>query len=840
MRSLDLASADWSFFEPDSRRWLSAVVPGCIHTDLRRHDLIPDPFYGTNELALQWIEEKAWEYRAEFTVSEELLREEHVELIFEGLDTVATVRLNGREILRAEDMFHSHRLPAKGLLKLGKNRLELTFGSALAYIRSQRTDFTVKEFNDPIGSSYRIRKQGCQFGWDWGPRFVTAGVWRPVRIEAWSGNRLRSVRIEQSHKKAQVTLRAEVALARPDPRAQFRFTISRDGVQIAEKVGPANALSVVVNDPQLWWPAGQGAQPLYQVTVVLQGEDNGEADQWTRRIGLRTIELDREKDGLEKTDAKTPRLQRFGFRVNGRLIFAKGANWIPAHSFVTSATRADYLVSLQAAVEANMNMVRLWGGGIYECDTFYDLCDELGLLVWHDHMFACSLYPGDRPFLEAVRREIHDQVPRIRHHACLALWCGNNELVMLNQDLLESIRARRRDYHRLFFETIPEALAEVDPATPYLHSSPAYALTGYPDTKQPSHDEHDWQVWHARKPVEHYESTQHRFVSEFGMQSYPSLPLARTFCAEEELNVFSPTFQNHQKNAGGNGTILDYTTRLYRLPLDYGSLAYLSQLNQAYCMRIAVEHFRRRQPRCLGALYWQLNDCWPVASWSSLEFGGRWKALHSAAQRFFAPALVSARHLGTESVTIGNYPKNTKGAVEIWTTYDGPEERRARLTWTLMDLEGAVLKSGVQRVVLRHLESVLQKTVDFTPSLAKVGRSRAVLRLVLEDPRKGEVLAENTVLFAAPRFLDLKAAPVSWTWRSVDATTGEITVESNTLQLSVWFEFASDQVRVEGNGMDLFPGHARTLRVTFPTGLASAGEPPSFVIRTVNAPGGLQ
>lgn len=829
MLSVSLDPADWTFRAPTGNRWLPARVPGCIHTDLLRHGLIPDPFWGRNELDLQWIEERDWTYRGTFRVPVEIWAESHIELVFEGLDTFATVTLNGAPILTVENMFHRHRVDVRTHLRRGVNRLEIRFRSALAEIRGTRPDFLPREFNDPVGGCARIRKQQCQFGWDWGPRFVTAGIWRPVRLEAWSGNRITSVHLTQIHKNGTVTLRArpETAVA----GGRWRLTATRPGETPLE----ADGTELTIPDPQLWWPAGQGSQPLYTVTLELLDADGRSLDVWRRRIGLRTIVLDQDPDAFAASSGGSHPLNRFGLRVNGRLIFAKGANWIPAHSFVAGLERPDYEPLLRSAAAAHMNLIRLWGGGIYERDAFYALCDELGLLVWHDHLFACTRYPADPAFLASVRREVTDQVRRIRHHACLALWCGNNETVMLNRDALAEPKAKR-DYVRLFLETIPAVLRAEDPATPYLHSSPRLGLDDVPSSHTSSRDEHDWDVWHARKPVEHYLTKSHRFVSEFGMQSFPSLPVARTFCPPAELDILSPTFQNHQKNAGGNAIILDYVARLYRYPRDYGSLAYLSQLNQAHCMKVAIEHFRRQQPMCLGAVYWQLNDCWPVASWSSLEFGGRWKVLHHTARRFFAPSLVSARHLGEETVTLGNYNRNTKGVVELWTSHDAPETRRARLEWRLVTLDGRTLATDRRAVVLRPLESRRQKTLDLRATLDHVGRDRAVLHLELRDAGDDSRLSENTVLFCAPRLLAPVPTRVRSTWKSVAPGVWDLTLRSGAVQLGVWLEFADEGVTADDNGFDLLPDVPRTVRVT--TAARRRAARPAVILRTIAEPGG--
>jgi beta-mannosidase len=632
-----------------------------VHRDLFRHGLIPDPFWGRNEREVQWVGERDWEYGCEFEATDDFLRHERIDLCADGLDTLATVFINGRRVHRSDNMFVGQRIPAGAWLQRGRNELRIHFASAERHIRRVRPRHRPREINDPVGGCTRIRKQQCQFGWDWGPRLVTAGIWRDVRLEAWSDNRLADVRITQTHQPdGRVVLAFDPELARRDARTVIAGTVSFDGRVVAQIV---DCKSEILN-PVLWWPAGQGAQPLYEVSVRLGAEPP-----LVKRIGLRTVRLERKRDRWGES---------FRFVVNGRPVFAKGASWVPAHCLVGGLAQADYEPLLRAAVAANMNMVRVWGGGVYEHDCFYDLCDELGLLVWHDFMFACTLYPGDRAFRESVRAEAEYQVRRLRHRACLALWCGNNELELLNGQALRR-RPQRAAYDAVFRRILPGAVATHDGVTPYWRSSPSQGGAvgaGHPTR---SGNAHYWDVWHLLKPVKSYETKVFRFVSEFGMQSFPSEPLARTFCPPDQLNIFSPVMENHQKNSMGNRIILEYVGRRYRFPKDYASLAYLSQLNQAHCLQVGVEHYRRHQPRCMGALYWQLNDCWPVASWSSLEFGGRWKALHHAARRFFAPYLVSAHVPGDETEGIGNRTMSTVRKVHLYTVCDAPDRKSTRL-----------------------------------------------------------------------------------------------------------------------------------------------------------------
>lgn len=802
--TLSLSDADWTFREVAPRAtWLPATVPGCVHLDLRRAGRIPDPFFGTNELDLQWIEDRDWEYRATFTVPASVLAEEVVELCADGLDTVASVFLNGELIAETDNMFITHRWSVKPRLRRGRNELRVVFRSAVDSIRTTRTDFVPpREFNDPIGNSVRIRKQPCQFGWDWGPRFVTAGIWRDLRLEAWTANRLVDLRITQTHAHGAVTLEVTPEFARPTADISSEITIAHDGKTLLRTTHPKSEIP----DPQLWWPAGQGAQPLYDVTLVARAADGREIGRLTRRIGLRTIELDCSPDEAG---------ERFRFVVNGRPIFLKGANWIPAHSFVAGLTRADYARDLRSAVAAHMNAVRVWGGGIYESEHFYDLCDELGLLVWQDFMFACTLYPADDAFVASVATEAAQNVARLRHRACLALWCGNNELVQLNGAEIRDDPAYRAGYEKIFHDVLPAAVAAHDGVTPYRPSSE------WRGTYENGHalgekkgDTHYWDVWHARHPVKDYEKWRFRFVSEFGMQSYSSPATNATFCPPGQDNVFGPVMENHQKNRAGNQIILDYVSRRYRFPKSQDALITLSQLNQAYCMRTGIEHYRRLMPHCMGALYWQLNDCWPVASWSSLEFTGRWKALHHEARRFLAPSLVTAHVPGDEEPIVGNYRRSTVREVHLYTVHDAPEKSPATLHWDLFHLDGRIILAGKKRVTLHPGESVLQQTLDLAKPLAAHGRDSLYLRIALDGP--DHRLSEETVFLAPPRFVDLPRVKTRVAVKAVSPREARLTVTSPAFQHRFHFDLPGLSHETSDNFFDLYPDEPKTVTLTFP------------------------
>jgi len=799
MHILSLNGA-WQFRQQGSADFQPAQVPGCVHTDLHRNGAIPDPFWGSNELDLQWIERADWEYVTSFDAPADLLAREHVELVADGLDTLATISLNGQELARTENMFVGYRFGVGDLLRQGHNELRVQFANPMGYIEQRLSIHSFAEWNDPVGGSSNIRKEQCSFGWDWGPRFATCGIYKNIELQGWDTNRISHVRVNQQHQQGRVLLTVSPELAQADPSAQLRCHLSLGGQLVAQAEG-SGPLALEVERPQLWWPNGLGAQPLYQLSVELV-QDGQALHSWQQRIGLRSVVLDRHADEWGES---------FQFVVNGVPVFAKGANWIPNHSFVASVGRADYRNVLGSAAAANMNMLRVWGGGIYEMDAFYDLCDELGLMVWQDFMFACSLYPGDDHFMALVEQEAAYQVPRLANRACLALWCGNNEIEQMSQEILATPE-RKAAYERVFYDILPAAVAKYDNVTPYWPSSP-HNPEGYRKghNNERAGDCHFWDVWHARYPVKRYEEMNFRFCSEFGMQSYSSPAVAATFCPPEEMNVFGPAMENHQKNAAGNQIISDYVSRLYRYAKDYPSLSYLSQLNQAYCMRIGIEHFRRSMPRTMGALYWQLNDCWPVFSWSSLEFGGRWKALHYEARRFFAPALVSAHVPGDEKAGLGNYIKNTIQSVDLYTVYDGVKPQKGSLKWMLYNLDDEPVAQGSKAVALRYGQSLKQQTLDLAVAIEQHGRRQLYLRIWLEIA--GQPVSQQTVFLTAPRFLNLRRGPVQCTVHAHSVNTVDVAFSSPVFQHRVEFDLPGLEYRASDNFFDLYPGVAHRVTV---------------------------
>ncbi len=800
LTSLPLTNG-WRFRKVGDEASYQAKVPGCVHTDLHRNGLIPDPFWGNNEAHLQWIEEENWEYELHFDISASMREARHVELVAEGLDTLATVRLNGTIIAETHNMFVPLRCDVKAYLKEGENHLHIHFRNPMEYLRACEGGPLQPVACDPIGGRQYIRKQQCSFGWDWGPRFATSGIWRPISIEAWNEARIDGYQVSQVHAEDAVEVCVETELAGEAANCAVAAKLSLDGKPVAEGTAAAGELlSLSVDQPALWYPNGKGEQPVYRLEISLI--QHGEAvDSRSQLLGLCEAELDRHEDQWGES---------FQFVVNGIPVFAKGANWIPSHSFVNEgeALTRDALASAQAA---NMNMIRVWGGGIYEDDAFYEECLRRGLMVWQDFMFACWTYPGDEAFLASVEAEATAQVRRLRNFSNLVLLCGNNEIVQMHWERMRDDAQLTRDYEALFHGVLPKVIEEHAPRIAYWPSSgwnPQDPM-GFPDNVE-SGDTHFWGVWHAKQPVEAYEKLEHRFFSEFGMQSYPWPETAATFT--KSTNLYSPEMDNHQKNGGGNETIFHYLSTLYRFPKDYPSQVYLSQLNQAYCLRFGIEHMRRNMPRTMGALYWQLNDCWPVASWSSLDFGGRWKVLHYAARRFFAPLLVSVKRIGEESVYVSNnYRRSNIDQMEIYSIFDGTTPTQGNLEWTLWSVSSnKVLARHTQSVDLNPGESARVEVVDALPYIAEFGRDDLVLRTRLSA--EGYETSENTTFFSAPRRVEFREPIIEMQTERLDENRIKVSIMSDAIAYQVFVKPEDGRdFRSSDNAFDLYPGERKTL-----------------------------
>lgn len=737
-------------------------------------------------------------------------------IVFDGiLGAHFVVRVAGQEIL-VEEEGGSFRETVVQVEVKGGEMIEVDFRAVGDTVKKRRAaGFDYREWNDPVGGISCVRMPQFMAGWDWGPRLLTVGLCGKVKVE-FRRARVGGMKVEQTHFDTKVRVRLKVEIEAEERHAdeievRFKSVVVGEALQwegrcdgekeweSGGRLGLARQFEAefVVLEPQLWWPAGYGGQTMYEVRaeVYMRGKL---VDAWSEKIGLRTLELARrsgevgcrmmtynrnEKEGLDnasssqdgikmsegrhKDESEGDNIESFTLVVNGRAIFSKGANFIPTHAVHTAGRDEDCEDLIESAVEAGMNMLRVWGGGVYEGPSFYDACDRKGVLVWHDFMFACTLYPGDDSFLAAVEAEATFQTRRLRNRPCMALWCGNNELEQVPHDIVATA-ARKKTYERLFYQILSRVVAtETDIA--YWPSSP-HNPAGYEKgfNSSTSGDSHFWEVWHARQPVTAYLQHSSRFCSEFGMQSYISEAGAKRFCGEgEALNVFSPVFEAHQKNAGGNTIIAEYCRRLFRAPGSYRAVSYQSQVNQAICIQAGVEHFRRSWPWCAGALYWQLNDVWPCASWSSIEFGGRWKALHFFAKRFFAPLLLSIVHHGSETTGLCNLVDrdSSTGKFSVYACYDGnAKEIMAELSWTLLDVvSGEAVDQGIQSVSLKRDSSNMLCELDFRDSDGTCKRAtRLVLCAVLESRSGGSTKekSEATSWFCSPRFCELPAPSV--------------------------------------------------------------------------------
>ncbi|MFW5932914.1 MAG: beta-mannosidase [Candidatus Hadarchaeota archaeon] len=785
MRKISLAG-DWQFRQVEADEWLNAKVPGGVYSDLWREEKIKDPYYGDNELDLQWIGKSDWEYRRHFEVDEEILEHEKVILKCNGLDTVSEVFINGKKLGETENMHRSYEFDIGDVLEEGSNEILIKFKSPVKYGIEKQDDYPypVPAIRYPVDQPARnfIRKAQCHYGWDWGPCFPTMGIWREISIIAFSGPRIRFVTTEQDHGEEEVDLKARVGVeVLNQGRHDFELKIAGREFKATKELQEGNEevdLKARVQDPDLWWPRGFGDQPLYDMEVSVA--DNQDSYSLRERIGFRDLKLVREEDDVGES---------FYFEVNGVPIFAKGANWVPIDALYdrVSTERYDYLLS--DMVEANMNMIRVWGGGYYEKDDFYRLCDEKGILVWQDFMFACGLYPADEDFLDNVEEEVRYQVRSLANHPSIALWCGNNENEMALKEWFnesDDLEEFRKDYERLYLDTVGRTVAEEDPSRSYWPSSPSSG--GDEDPHSPEiGDEHYWDVWHEGKPFSNYLEAKPRFASEFGYQSFASPDTLLTTMEENDLNPTSPIMEHHQRNEGGNKRILKRMADHFRIPFSFDDFVYLSQVQQGLAMKTAIEHWRRIKPRCMGTLYWQLNDLWPCASWSSIEYRGKWKALHYMAKRFYSPVLVS---------TVENDEE-----LDVWITSDVNEELNGKVFINAVRFNGEPIISDELDVKVSPLES---KRVGSLPmeELAEFSQ-KSMVRVYFEGP----VRSYPNYHFLEP-FKRLELPEVSL---GMEVRDNEISLEPDGPALFVKLDADHLEGRFSDNYFHLSPGESRRL-----------------------------
>lgn len=657
-------------------------IPGTVLSGLLAAGKIKDPFYRTNEDATRALFWKDYVFTRTFDVDEELLAQQHIVLVCEGLDTLAEISINGTFLAKTDNMHRTWKFQAKKLLHPGKNEIQIVFRSVLRFIEDYPYEAHKKINYIPCGSmkgNQLLRKAHSMFGWDWGPQTIDAGIFRDIYLQGYSHARIEDIRIHQQHAK-NVSVQTSITLSESVPGQKLCVELSEDGADkpLQTKLCKTNADGVaavdfVIENPKLWWPNDYGDQPLYIVRTTLLYEDGTSLESITRRIGLRTLTISQEKDEWGN---------EFAFCVNGVKIFTRGGNYIPDDCLYTRITekKLDYI--LESCRRAHFNCVRVWGGGYYPSDAFYDLCDEKGLIVWQDLMYACNVYDVTDAFAENCRQETYDNVRRLRHHASLGLWCGNNEIESAWDhwgDFQKETPYLRADYIRLFEEVLPKAVQEADGETFYWHSSPSSGgCFDNPDDANRG-DTHYWDVWHGQKPFTDYRKYFFRFCSEFGFQSFPCAKTVNSFTLEDDRNIFSRVMESHQKNDAANGKMLYYLSENLRYPKDLTHLLYASQVLQGMAIKYGVDHWRRNRGRCMGTFYWQINDDWPAPSWSSIDYFGRWKALHYMAQKFYAPHAVS--------MTLEDH------RCHVYFSNESFETTEYSLTLSIRDLSGNVLET---------------------------------------------------------------------------------------------------------------------------------------------------
>lgn len=784
----------WRMREADSETWHSAHVPGSVYADLMADGTMPDPFWRENELDAFERMKKDYVYQRAFTVTEAQLAHAHVELVCEGLDTLAHVSLNGREIAFADNMHITWVWDVKEQLHAGENTLEIRFDSPILYCAKKAEEAPGWESSDATPGFRHLRKAHCMFGWDWGPRLPDAGIWRPIFLRTWDAARLENAMMLQAHHDGvvDVTIRPEIA----GESAWSAEITAPDGEVMISPETTATEQVITIEHPQLWWPNGLGKQPLYRVTVRLA---TGDMRVW--RIGLRTMTVSREKDEWG---------EEFCHVVNGMKVFAMGADYIPEDNILARVTPERTRRLLEDCKAANFNAIRVWGGGYYPDDAFYDICDELGLLVWQDLMYACAFYDLTPDFERSIRVETHQNVARLRHHASLALICGNNEMEMFMAGANSALINHRTwefvptyphhitDYVKMFEYILPAIVKETAPQTYWWPASPSSGGNFDAPNDENRGDNHYWDVWHGEKPFTEYRKFFFRYASEFGFQSFPCLKSVEQFTLPDDRNIFSRVMERHQRNQAANGKILSYLSQTFRYPNSFDDLLYASQLMQAEAIRYGVEHWRRNRGRCMGAIIWQLNDIWPVASWASIDYYGRWKALHYAAKRFFAPVMISAEEEGelSQNPKINEYhPAPLEKSFRLNVCNETLRDVTGEVVWALRTPDGAIVRQNQQTLTIPAMSAKWLDKVDCAD--ASLTGHYVSFAFVVDDV----ALSEGTCIFCAPKHFEFTDPQLT-----AETHGDTIIVTSHAYAKQVWLESEDADLLLDDNAFDMNPG----------------------------------
>jgi beta-mannosidase len=780
----------WQMKRTDEKEWIEAVVPGSVYADLLRAGKMEDPFYRDNQDAALALSYHDYEYIRTFWVEKDILLDDRVLLRCEGLDTLAEVSVNGQMVAKTDNMHRTYGIDMKPFLQEGENEISIVFASSSQYIAERHEQNPIYGIPDAVQGFPHLRKVHSMFGWDWGPQLPDAGIWRSISIVSTHEASLEDVFIAQEHGKGQVRVSVDIqAKLWTDEDVQAELTIKKMDGQTAVYAGnealvkdkadhSSIRFDIDIPNPELWWPNGFGKQPLYTVEVRLT-KAGKILDEKQYTIGLRTLGVKREKDQWGES---------FAFEVNGVQIFAQGANYIPEDNIFSRASIEQTERLLRDCVDAHFNCIRVWGGGFYPGNDFYDLCDKYGLIVWQDFLFACAVYEMNDAFTDNIRQEAIDNVKRLRHHASLALWCGNNEMEWGWEEWdFPKIPRLRADYIKQFEVVLADVVRKYDPQRFYWPSSPSSGGSFDKPNNENYGDVHYWEVWHSLKPFTDYRNYYFRFCSEFGFQSFPDIKTVHSFSLPEDRNIFSYVMEKHQKNGAANGKILYYLSENFKYPKDFESMVYASQILQAEAVKYGVEHWRRNRGRCMGSIYWQLNDCWPVASWSSIDYYGRWKALHYFTKRFYAPVLLSACEEGTSA--------------ELHVTNETMSAVQGTIVWRLRDRENRILKEGKVETVVEPLTAKLSIALDFSKEL---NSGQLIRQTYLEFALtvEGKEISGGTVLFTKAKHFDFLNPKISVDIKETE-TAFEIALQSQAYAKYVGLQLAEADGQFSDNYFDL-------------------------------------
>lgn len=733
----------WNYRKIGDPVWKSANVPGTLLTDLLEAKDILDPFIRDNDNLVLSLFDNDFEYCRTFEWKENSEQERIQFLQFDGLDTLAEVRLNGVKILDTDNMFRTYRVNISSLLQAGMNEIRIRLHSPVQYMKEKQAQKPLFGIPMVVPGFTHLRKAHYMSGWDWSPKLPDCGIWKDVTLLDISHAMLKDVLIRQTHEEGSVKLEFDLDVENYT-RLPLSATISIIGPggekwQHIHSVDHSTNSEIIIEDPCLWWPRGYGEQALYEVKVELTHRDHL-LDSKQYQIGLRTLTVNTEADEWGN---------QFAFEVNGIKIFSMGANYIPEDNLLGRLSRERTERLIKDCAEANFNTIRVWGGGFYPSDDFYELCDQYGIIIWQDFMFSCGIYNFTESFIENSLHEIEDNVKRVRHHASIGLYCGNNEIEMFFGDgRIESTEENKDGYVLLFEKNIPGLMAAIAPDSFYWPGSPSSGGDFLNTNSEDYGDGHYWEVWFGNKPFTEYRKTFFRYMSEFGFESIPDLKTIEAFTIPEDRNLFGYVMENHQKNPSGNQIMLTYLSETFQYPKDFSSLIYVSQIMQAEAMRYGVEHWRRHRGRCMGALYWQLNDCWPTLSWSGIDYYGRWKALHYYARKFFAPVLVSACEEDTQ--------------VSLHVTNETREPVQGRLHFKLRDAESGILLTGSKDIIVDALASQEIASLDLADYLVTMENKRnTYLEYHLETGTT--IIGQATVLFVPAKHFQFKNPELKFT-----------------------------------------------------------------------------